>query len=124
MSLEKQLKSKIRSQRRYKNLRFKFLSKISRAMIHGIFVLINLIVFLIVLTLGHLWLLFITLSLWKLIISIKTNQERDIVNEVMSAKTSGDFKKFIKKYDINMNNEIKQAMRGLDKLTKKVKRSK
>ena len=42
----------------------------------------------------------------------------------MSAKTSGDFKKFIKKYDINMNNEIKQSMRGLDKLTKKVKRSK
>ena len=120
MSLEKKLISKLRSQRRFRNLRFKLLGKISKTQIHGIFAITNLIV---LTESSSLLLLLITLLLWKLAISIKEKQMGDIVSEVMSAKTSKDFIELRKKYNLKMTKEFKQDMRKLDKLPKKAKKS-
>jgi hypothetical protein len=120
MSLEKKLISKMRSQRRFRNLRFKLLGKISKAQIHGIFAITNLIV---LTESSSLWLLLITLSLWMLTILIKKRQMSDIVSEVMSAKTSKEFKKLSENYNLKMTKEFKQDMQKLDKLSKKAKKS-
>lgn len=121
MSLEKQLKSKMRSQKRFRNLRFKLLGKISKAQIHGVFAITNLIV---LTESSSLWLFVITISLWILTISIKNKQLIDIVRELKSAKTSKDFKEFREKYNLKMTKEFKQDMRKLEKSEKKLKRSK
>lgn len=120
MSLEKKLISKMRSQRRFRNLRFKLLGKISKAQIHGIFAITNLIV---LTESSSLWLLLITLSLWMLTILIKKKQMSDIVSEVMSAKTSKEFKKLSERYNLKMTKEFKQDMQKLNELSKKAKRS-
>ena len=120
MSLEKKLKSKMRSQKRSRNLRFKLLGKISKAQIHGVFAIINLIV---LTESSSLWLLLITLALWMLTISIKKKQMSDIVSEVMTAKTSKEFEELSERYDLKMTKEFKQGVRKLDKLSKKVKKS-
>ena len=120
MSLEKKLISKMRSQRRFRDLRFKLLGKISKTQIHGVFAITNLIV---LTESSSLWLLVITMSLWILTISIKKRQMREIVSEVLSAKTSKEFKELRNKYNLKMTKEFKQDMRKLDKLSKKVKKS-
>ena len=114
------MRSQRRSQRRFRNLRFKLLGKISKTQIHGIFAITNLIV---LTESSSLLLLLITLLLWKLAISIKEKQMGDIVSEVMSAKTSKDFIELRKKYNLKMTKEFKQDMRKLDKLPKKAKKS-
>ena len=120
MSLGKKLKSKMRSHKRFRNLRFKLLGKISKAQIHGVFAITNLIV---LTESSSLWLFVITMSLWILTISIKKKQMSDIVSEVMSAKTSKEFKELSERYNLKMTKEFKQDMRKLDKLSKKVKKS-
>ena len=105
------------------NLRFKIFFKISKAQIHGFFVIITLIVMYETPSFFPLWVLPITLLLWILTISIKKKQMTDIVRELKLAKTHEDFRKFQKKYELKDPSLLKTA-KNIQKLSRKIAKKK
>ena len=105
------------------NLRFKIFHEISKAQIHGFFVIITLIVMHETPSFFPLWVLPITLLLWILTISIKKKQMTDIVRELMLAKTHEDFRKFRKKYKLKDPSLLKTA-KNIQKLSRKIAKKK